>query len=59
MAAVPEGDALERSAGANERRLVEIGGHKLKCNRQTRVREPAGQGDGRMPGHVERAGISL
>jgi hypothetical protein len=33
MAAMPGRDALERSAGANQRRLVESGGDELKCDR--------------------------
>jgi len=31
--AMPGRDALERSAGANQRRLVESGGDELKCDR--------------------------
>jgi len=59
MAAMPGRYALERSAGAKERRLIQSGGDKLKCDWQTRVGETAGQRDRRMTRHVKRAGISL
>src|SRR5947209_2966952 len=59
VAAMPRRDALERGAGANQRRLGQIGADELEADRQTFIGETAGQRDRRTAGHVERAGVSL
>src|SRR3954468_501126 len=59
VAAMPACDSLECRAGAYQRGFVQIGGHKLECDRQPGCRKAAGQRDGGMAGHVEGAGIFL
>jgi len=54
MARCQDRDALERSAGANRRRLVESGGDELKCDRQSRLGETARQRDRRWPVNSKR-----
>jgi hypothetical protein len=56
---MPGGGFLEGRPSADQRRLAEMGGGELKCDRQSRLAKTAGQRDGRMTGRVEWAGVSL
>ena len=56
MTRVPVGDALERVAGTDERRFIEVAADKLEGDGTAVRGEAGGKRDGRASGHVERTG---
>ena len=56
MTRVPIGNALERIAGTDESRFIEVAADKLKGDGTTVRGKAGGKRNGRASGHVERAG---